>query len=1464
MTPLVALVATVTVALGGVLTPLPAVAQSLGITQMAVWPVGDEYVLDGDGWPIFLTADVQLHMALCMDGAPSGPVDVELRFHGDDGNSSSSRMGQFPLWDSGGQWCGAMSATVASALEAGVRYEVEAVVHDQGQDVGTVGVGWVTIAEPLGAPILLSPGSGASVDAERPVLSAVLETVMWQHVEVEFEVSGPGLPDVSGDASLTADGTASWQVPTDLGEGVYHWRVRARLQDERLVSAWSAKRSFTLTVPAVPVPVAPVDGAGVTGAPVLEARLSLGGRDQMRAIFQVVDAGSGSVVAEGPSEWIQADGVVTWAPPVDFERGEYRWRVRAASGAMLSDWSVEQRFVMAAAPGIPDLYYFRSLRAGAELRWFPSAASADSPVLQYTISAEPGGHAVTIPADGRNMYTATIDGLAGGATYTFSLTAENRWGTSLFARRSAWIAPPLALAPRNISVDLDDTSAVITWDPPADTGGQEVLGYRVTASSPTRSWDLGPEETSHTLTDLSYATYYSVSVRAITVHGVGDAASIAFVPFTVPGAPEDLTVRRDDSALDLSWSPPPFDGGSPVTAYQLSVMPGDLSFTVGDVTTFRIPGLTNDVEYTMTVAAINKAGIGSFSEPSTPTAPLSQWVDTDGDGLSDGDEVRLGTDPLVVDTDLDGVDDGEQVVTVDVEADGVSVTFVGDPATALSSGLNVIPPDMPGAVTAAATVPNVADLVDGGTGGEIALSDLTFTVPAWASSSDRMLEVFVWSEGAWAPVTAGVSVSGDGRTVTVVSPELGATYVVVDLDEWRANARVCDLAFSGEASLDVEVIIDARPGVIRSDPTSEGLGAARAVLETLSPGDTASIRFVRADVIHFSRSISIVGTIEHAEGSALPGASVQWAAELLDQERARWEYGSLFNDIDELDWMGEGFAEHAFGATFTDSDLVADPCRSTNIVIVTDGRLAPGDDVWWEGPNYVPFLERTEPAVHILDVGSGNVQWLHDVAQATGGSYTFVPTAQPVGSWDRAIVVPEPDPLEQYRDDDGDGLSNWVETVGVRSANSHGLGIRQVFTSDPHNPDTDGDGISDGDEAGRRVTLSEIGAWNSDRLITTYQVVSDPMYQDSDLDGLSDVDETELALAPLNPDIDRDGLFDGDEAEWGTDIFDPDTDKDGWTDGIEVHLVDTGLDPLEPNYPIEEETWAQEFTLGALCGDAEVCRRDSVAWLTGNIASGILVYGDLRDLVHHSREGIGWDTALIAVGFVPAIGDAAGAAAKISRAIPGLAGTEARSAWRMLSGVGDGARYLEEARRVNPRLVALLEASVTKSDDLVRLLISNDPVHIERALLSPVRVSPLRYELPESLRFYRSGYAAEDDLRDGLRRAHGAVDRTPLSVVTESGVRCTRCRVPDAHVIIGGVSTLHESKVGYVRGWFAKRQFTRDIAAAAEGQVDAIIWHFYPSGNTGKVGPSSYLLTWMEEQASTAGVNFEIILHIGD
>ena len=48
------------------------------------------------------------------------------------------------------------------------------------------------------------------------------------------------------------------------------------------------------------------------------------------------------------------------------------------------------------------------------------------------------------------------------------------------------------------------------------------------------------------------------------------------------------------------------------------------------------------------------------TNPSNPTEPVDD-VDSDGDGLLDSDEAKLGTDPDLVDTDGDGWEDGEEV-----------------------------------------------------------------------------------------------------------------------------------------------------------------------------------------------------------------------------------------------------------------------------------------------------------------------------------------------------------------------------------------------------------------------------------------------------------------------------------------------------------------------------------------------------------------------------------------------------------------------------------------------------------------------------------------------------------------------------------------------------------------------------------------------------------------------------------
>ncbi len=72
---------------------------------------------------------------------------------------------------------------------------------------------------------------------------------------------------------------------------------------------------------------------------------------------------------------------------------------------------------------------------------------------------------------------------------------------------------------------------------------------------------------------------------------------------------------------------------------------------------------------------------------------------------------------------------------------------------------------------------------------------------------------------------------------------------------------------------------------------------------------------------------------------------------------------------------------------------------------------------------------------------------------------------------------------------------------------------------------------------------------------------TNPNNPDTDRDGLTDGEEVaQYHTNPLNPDSDGDGLSDGDEIKiWHTDPLNPDTDHDGYPDGTEVK---NGYNPL--------------------------------------------------------------------------------------------------------------------------------------------------------------------------------------------------------------------------------------------------------------------------------------------------------------
>lgn len=158
------------------------------------------------------------------------------------------------------------------------------------------------------------------------------------------------------------------------------------------------------------------------------------------------------------------------------------------------------------------------------------------------------------------------------------------------------------------------------------------------------------------------------------------------------------------------------------------------------------------------------------------------------------------------------------------------------------------------------------------------------------------------------------------------------------------------------------------------------------------------------------------------------------------------------------------------------------------------------------------------------------------IAISAGASYSVAITARGTAvGWGLPTVVSQPPAnatnlvsvsagffaahgIKPANDADGDGLDDSYERA-------NGLNAGRA--------DTDSDGIADGNEV--RLGL-------------------DPLKADSDDDGVSDLDSLGQST-----DSDDDGLPDLDEINLGTDPLNPDTDGDGYYDGVEVGL---GTDPL--------------------------------------------------------------------------------------------------------------------------------------------------------------------------------------------------------------------------------------------------------------------------------------------------------------
>ncbi|XP_026681918.1 twitchin-like [Diaphorina citri] len=221
-----------------------------------------------------------------------------------------------------------------------------------------------------------------------------------------------------------------------------------------------------------------------------------------------------------------------------------------------------------------------------------------------------------------------------GDSGIYTLAVKNSWGTDKGTAKVTVLdipSPPEGpLKPSNIT----KSSCNLEWRAPRDDGGTDILHYVVEKMDmETGRWvPMGDVSGTYTRAEnLIEGHDYNFRVKAVNKIGeslplVCQSPITAKDPFGRPDRPGQPTVTDwGKDHVDLEWTPPKKDGGSPISQYIIEKKPKygpweKACIVPANITATSVPDLKEGEEYEFRVIAVNKGGPG---EPSKASAPVT-------------------------------------------------------------------------------------------------------------------------------------------------------------------------------------------------------------------------------------------------------------------------------------------------------------------------------------------------------------------------------------------------------------------------------------------------------------------------------------------------------------------------------------------------------------------------------------------------------------------------------------------------------------------------------------------------------------------------------------------------------------------------------------------------------------------------------------------------------------------------